>query len=169
MKQDAHKDKGFTLTYKFNAPRKRVFNAFSTAEALGALWGPVECKTTVLTLDFREGGIFHYKMEADGKCSYGRFLFSKIKPYHTLAFTNGFADEKANIVPAPFAMLLPREIFYHLNFKQNDGSTTIELIAKPVDASEEEEQAFNAIRPSMTNGFNATFGKLKAYLTEHKI
>jgi len=167
MKQITDKGKEFTLTYKFNAPQKLVFNAFSNAEALGEWWGPVECKTTVLHLDFREGGIFHYQMEANNKITYGRFLFKQIKPYHTLEFVNAFSDERANIVPAPFDIQLPLEIFYQLKFIENGGITTVELLARPINANEEETQAFNSISLSMVDGFGATFGKLEAYLKKY--
>jgi uncharacterized protein YndB with AHSA1/START domain len=131
---------------------------------LGEWWGPAECKTTVLRLDFREGGIFHYQMEANGNITYGRFLFKQIKPYDTLKFVNAFSDEHANIVPAPFDMQLPLEIFYALTFVEKKGITTIELLARPVNANEEQTRIFHSIRPSMVNGFGATFGKLEGYL-----
>jgi uncharacterized protein YndB with AHSA1/START domain len=167
MKQIIDNAQGFTLTYKFNAPQKLVFNAFSNAKALAEWWGPVECKTTVLRLDFREGGIFHFQMEANSKITYGRFLFKQIKPYHTLEFVNAFSDERANIVPAPFDIQLPLEIFYQLKFIENSGITTIELLARPINANEEETRVFHSISPSMVDGFGATFGKLESYLKKY--
>lgn len=167
MKQIIEKGKEFTLTYTFNAPQKLVFNAFSNAKALGEWWGPVECKTTVLHLDFSEGGTFHYQMDANNKITYGRFLFKKIRPYHTLEFVNAFSDEHENIVPAPFDIKLPMEILYQLKFVENGDITTIELLARPINANEEETQTFHSISPSMVDGFSATFAKLEAYLKRY--
>jgi uncharacterized protein YndB with AHSA1/START domain len=164
MKKQLGSEKEFTLKYNFNAPRRLVFNAFSDAKALGEWWGPVESKTTVIKLDYREGGIFHYRMETHGKANFGRFLFKKIVPYHTLEFTNAFADEHANVVPAPFDLNLPLEIFYKLKFTESGGITTIDLYARPVDADDSQYHAFNSISDSMVNGFNATFDKLKLYV-----
>lgn len=164
MKQKIESEKEFTLTYSFNAPQKLVFDAFSDANALGEWWGPVESKTTVVKLDFREGGIFHYKMEAHGKATFGRFLFKKIAPHHTLEFTNAFADKHANVVPAPFDLNFPLEIFYKLKFTESGGVTTINLHARPVDADGSQYHVFNSINDSMVNGFNATFEKLKIYI-----
>ncbi len=96
-----------------------VFNAFSNAEALNEWWGPVETNNSVISLDFRPGGIFHFKMESDGHVSYGRFLFKTIQPYDLLEFTNAFADEKANIVQAPFDINIPLEIFYSMRFTEH--------------------------------------------------
>lgn len=154
----------FRLVHEFDAPRKLVFNAFSTAEALNEWWGPVESRNSVISLDFRPGGIFHFKMEFNGMTSYGRFLFGKIDPYDLLEFTNAFSDEHANIVKAPFDIQIPMEIFYRLAFTENKGKTTITLTGHPVNASPEEVEGFLSINTGMQQGFGATFDKLSAFL-----
>lgn len=166
MKLVTDPGKSFSLTYHFEAPRKRVYNAFANADALNEWWGPVECKNSVVKLDFREGGIFHYKMEAGGNVNYGRFVFKTIKPHELLEFTNAFADERGNIVPAPFNIKLPIQIFYSLRFIEHEGITTIELTGTPVNATEEEQQVFTSINASMIQGFGGTFEKLKTYLNK---
>lgn len=152
------------LSYEFNAPKELVFGAFSTMEALGEWWGPVEMKNTPIRLDFRTGGIFHYRMEGMGQVNYGCFVFGEIRPYDVLEFTNAFADEHANIVKAPFDITLPEEIFYRLEFTEKNGKTTIHLTGTPVRASEEEQEGFLSINESMHDGFGATFDKLVIYL-----
>jgi uncharacterized protein YndB with AHSA1/START domain len=154
----------FNFTREFNAPRKRVFNAFSNAEALNAWWGPIETKNSVIKLDFRPGGIFHYRMESRGQITYGRFLFGKIQPYELLEFTNAFADENAKVVRAPFDILIPFEIFYRLQFTEHNGKTTIAMTGQAVNASPEELEGFRSIELGMQRGFGATFDKLSSYL-----
>ena len=156
----------FNFTREFNALRKHVFNAFSNAAALNAWWGPIETKNTVIRLDFRPGGIFHYKMESPGKITYGRFLFSKIEPFELLEFTNAFADEKAKVVRPPIDILIPLEIFYRLQFTEHNGKTTIVMTGQAVNASPEELEGFRSIELGMQRGFGATFNKLSAYLEE---
>jgi uncharacterized protein YndB with AHSA1/START domain len=158
----------FTLTYTFSAPKDLVFNAFGTAEALNEWWGPVESRNTVIQLDFKPGGIFHFKMEFPAFTTYGRFLFGRIQPYDLLEFTNAFADEKANVIQAPFDIPFPREIFYRLDFTEQNGQTTIHLTGLPVDASDEETKGFLSINTSMQQGFGATFDKLSNYLDKQK-
>ena len=70
----------FTFTYTFKAPKDLVFNAFGTAESLNEWWGPVESRNSVIQLDFKPGGIFHFKMEFQGLTTYGRFVFGRIQP-----------------------------------------------------------------------------------------
>lgn len=158
----------FTMVYEFNAPKKLVFNAFGDAEALNEWWGPVDSRNSVLKLDFRRGGIFHYKMEAAGNVTYGRFLFGDIDPHDLLEFTNAFADEHAKVVRAPFDITLPLEIFYRLVFTEHHGKTTITMTGEPVNASEEEAEGFRSIIPSMHEGFGATFEQLSLYLTKQE-
>ncbi|WP_276371223.1 SRPBCC domain-containing protein [Chryseolinea sp. H1M3-3] len=152
------------ITHQFNAPKKLVFNAFADPQALGEWWGPVERKNSVIKLDFRVGGIFHYRMEDNGKKSYGRFLFKKIQPHDLLEFTNGFADENANIVRAPFDIELPSEILYSLVFTEKNKVTTITMTGRPVEANNKEEETFRSIEGSMRQGFSAMYQVLEDYL-----
>lgn len=152
------------MEYRFQAPRKLVFNAFADADALNAWWGPVEAQNSVISLDFRPGGIFHFKMEGKGQISYGRFLFRDIRPHYLLEFTNAFADENAQVVKAPFDMPFPLEILYRITLQEEGPVTVLSLAGQPVNASPEEEAAFLSIRGSMDDGFGSTFDQLALYL-----
>lgn len=163
-KGTTQQDTDFVLVHEFNAPKETVFNAFGDAEALNQWWGPVESRNTVISLNFRSGGIFHYKMEFQDSTTYGRFLFGKVSPHDLLEFTIAFADEKGNAVDAPFDIPLPREIFYRLNFSGAGNKTTITLTGSPINASAAETKGFLSIRESMEQGFGATFEKLAVYL-----
>ncbi|WP_157753029.1 SRPBCC domain-containing protein [Chitinophaga sp. MD30] len=157
---------GFTLAYTFQAPQEQVFGAFGNAEALNAWWGPAETQNSVICLDFRPGGIFHFRMVSAGGVHYGRFLFTRIEPHYLLEFNNAFADEDANVVPPPFDLPFPLEVHYKLVFSEYNGATTITLTGTPVDADPEATAGFHAIRDSMEQGFGGTFGKLAHYLQQ---
>lgn len=166
MKVDdiSHEEEKLTIVHEFNAPKKVVFNAFRTEEALAEWWGPVECRNTVLKLEFKEGGVFHYKMEKGSSANYGCFTFIKIRPFDLLEFVNSFSDENGNILRAPFSIQLPVKIFYRLVFTEKKGKTTITLTGKPMEASKEEAQNFRSINKNVQQGFGATFDQLAAYL-----
>jgi uncharacterized protein YndB with AHSA1/START domain len=155
-----------TIVRKFDAPRSEVFSAFADADALNEWWGPADCKNSVVKLDFRPGGIFHYKMECGGRINYGRFLFSVVQPNDLLEFTNAFADEKATIVQAPFDIQLPLEIFYRFIFTEHDGKTTITMTGQAVNATDKEQETFNSIDRDMQEGFKDTFDQLEKYLAK---
>lgn len=163
-KQQTNEHQNFSFTYEFNAPKALVFNAFSTAEALNEWWGPAETVNSTIKLDFKPGGIFHFKMDYQGHASYGRFLFGQINPYDLLEFSNAFADENANVIKAPFEVNLPLEIFYRLTFTENNGKTTLFMTGEPLNDSDDEIAGFNSIADSMQEGFGATFDKLVVYL-----
>ncbi|MEQ8416709.1 MAG: SRPBCC domain-containing protein [Imperialibacter sp.] len=163
----SHKDK-LRLSYELNAPRELVFNAFSTAEALNEWWGPVETKNSAISLDFRPGGVFHFKMDFNGNVNYARFLFKTIEPYDLLEYSNAFADEQGKPIPAPFDVTLPLEIFYSLRFTETNGKTTIHLTGEPIYASQAEIDGFVSINESMHEGFEGTFAALAAFLDKQK-
>lgn len=58
--QHTDKTRVFTFVREFDAPKNLVFNAFSNAGALNEWWGPAESANSVISLDFRPGGIFHF-------------------------------------------------------------------------------------------------------------
>lgn len=157
----------FTMTHVCNAPKELVFNAFSTAEALNEWWGPADFKNSVIKLDFRPGGTFHFKMESGAHVMYARFLFRTIQPYDLLEFTNAFADEHGHVIRAPFDATFPLEILYRFVFTEDNGRTTITMTGVPFNASEEETGTYRAMDESMQQGFNGTFRQLDIYL--HKI
>lgn len=105
-------------------------------------------------------------MESGDAVNYGRFVFGNIQPYDMLEFTNSFADEHANVVPALFAIPIPDRIFYRLIFTENKGRTTITMTGRPVEASQEEETGFRSINSSMQKVFNASFKQLSEYLSK---
>lgn len=154
----------FLYVQTFDASREAVFRAFSTAEALNAWWGPAETVNSVIRLDFRPGGIFHFKMISGDTVSYGRFHYLRIEPDELLEFTNAFADEAGNVVPAPFPMPFPEEVHYRITFAEENGKTRVTLTGRPVNATAEQEETFRSIEDSMQQGFGSTFHKLVAYL-----
>jgi uncharacterized protein YndB with AHSA1/START domain len=160
----AHKEARFTLVHEFNAPKQLVFNAFATAEALGEWWGPAESKVIVVKLDFKPGGIFHYKTEPGPM--YGRLLFGKIQPFDLLEFTSSFSDENANIIKPPFDMPFPLEIFNRAVFTEQDGKTTITMTAEPVNASTDEVNMFKNLHSNMQQGTTGMMHKLALYLSK---
>lgn len=159
----------FTFQYTFDAPKHLVFNAFGNAEALNEWWGPVDSHNTVVKLDFSPGGIFHFSMQGkDGKISYGRMLFKTIQPHDLLEFSNAFADEKANVVKAPFDIPLPLEIHYRIVFTEAKGKTTIRMTGEAGDGTQEEVTGFASIFGGMETGFGASFSQLSKYLAKKK-
>ncbi|WP_129715162.1 SRPBCC domain-containing protein [Pedobacter sp. SYP-B3415] len=154
----------FRFSQNFNAPVSAVFQAFQDPEALNAWWGPAESVNSVISLDFKPGGTFRYRMEYNGVASYGRFLFSKIEQNVLLEFSNAFTDANGQVIHAPFDIRLPKEIYYVLRFSEKDGQTTLAMTGTPMSSDPAELSGFASIADSMQTGFGATFARLAAWL-----
>lgn len=155
---------GLTIVRKFNAPKSLVFSAFTTAEALAAWWGPKGMPITVHKLDFKPGGIFHYKMEGNGQVMWGVFHYGNIVEPDMIEFVNSFSDEEGNICKAPFPIDFPLEIFNRLTLEEENGVTTLTLKGHPINATAAQEETYRSMLSSMEQGFGGTMDQLESYL-----
>ncbi len=161
-------NKVLNITRVFDASKNDVFNAFSDAEALSAWWGPAECATSVISLDFKQGGMFHYKMDFNGHLSFGRIIYNTIQPTDLLEMTVAFADEHANAVPAPIPGKFPLEVKYRMELSESNGKTTLKMVGTPVTSDQEELNGYAALNDGMNEGFRKTFDALDVYITTQK-
>jgi uncharacterized protein YndB with AHSA1/START domain len=157
----------FIIVRDFQAPKELVFDAFAESEALTQWWGPKEMALTVLRLEFRPQGIFHYRMTgSNGESMYARFVYEKISRPDLLEFITSFTDPEGNVIRAPFFDNWPMEVYTKITFTENKGITTMTLLAYPVNASTEEEARFYSIAENMQQGYGGTFDKLDIYLNK---
>ncbi|WP_277182314.1 SRPBCC domain-containing protein [Caballeronia sp. BR00000012568055] len=155
----------FELDRLLDAPRERVWAAWSQADALARWWGPQGCTVTSHRFEFRPGGFFHYAMTFAGLPSmWGRFMYREIVEGERIAWLNSFANEHGGIARAPFNDACPMEIENTVTFTEEDGKTRLSLRATPFGATPVELSFFDALRPSLEQGFGGTFEQLAAYL-----
>jgi uncharacterized protein YndB with AHSA1/START domain len=166
MKNETRANK-FTIVREFEASPEEVFDAFSNGNSLSQWYGPAGFTTTVLTLDFKPGGIFHYCMQQGDYKMYGKFVFKRIEKPTLLELTNSFADETGTIVKAPFDIEIPKEILYTYQFEEKKGHTVMTMTGQPINANDKEITGFNSIEESMHQGFNASFDQLQKHLSGH--
>lgn len=158
-------ERTLVITREFNAPRDLVFKAWTDSELLARWWGPKGFTMVTSRMDLRPGGIFHYSMkDAAGAEMVGRFLYREIVEPERLVFTNAFADENGNAVPAPFDGHWPVEILNTVLFTEQDGKTLLTIHGVPVNATEQEMAFFGESHNLMRQGFGATFDQLDEYL-----
>jgi uncharacterized protein YndB with AHSA1/START domain len=153
------------ITRVFDAPRKLVFKAWSEAERLAQWWGPKGFGLEVKKLEFHPGGVFHYCMRmAEGAEMWGLFVYREILAPEHIVFVSSFSDKDCNITRAPFSQTWPLEVLNNLTLTEADGKTTLTLRGGPINASDQEYDAFESMFGSMQNGFNETFDQLEKYL-----
>lgn len=156
----------FVITRVFDAPRERVWTAWSEAERLAKWWGPKGCTIGVRKLDFRPGGVFHYSMQFNEGTMWGRFVYREIAAPERLVFVNSFSDENGGITRAPFSPTWPLEVLNIVTFTERDGKTTLTLRGGPIDPTDEERRTYEGFFDSMQQGFGGTFDQLDAYLAK---
>ncbi len=53
------------MTRRFKAPRERVFDAWSSVDAMTGWFGPAECTVLSGEIDFREGGRYRLQLKTE--------------------------------------------------------------------------------------------------------
>ena len=161
------KDGAFVMTRTFDAPRSRVWTAWSDAEQLQAWWGPKGCKLKVYRLEFRPGGFFHYAMKySNGPDMWGRFMYREIIARERLVWLNSFSNEDCGITRAPFDQKIPLEILNDVTMTEKGGKTTVTLNARPFSAADDERAVFEGMFASLEQGYGGTLDQLAALLAK---
>ncbi len=89
------------ITRVFDAPRDLVWDAWTKPAHFMKWWGPREFTAPVCKMDVRKGGRYHWLMRGpDGKDYWTAGEFTAVEPKSRLVYTDNFADEKGNVVPA---------------------------------------------------------------------
>jgi uncharacterized protein YndB with AHSA1/START domain len=87
----------------FDAPRERVWQAWSDPELLKQWWGPKNFSSPSCRMDFKEGGSYLFCMRSpEGRDFWSTGKFLEISNPERLVYIDSFADEKGNQVPPSF-------------------------------------------------------------------
>lgn len=157
---------GLLLSRVFNAPRELVFKVWTDPEHFGKWWGPQGFSLDVIKMDVRPGGMFlGCQKSPDGsQAMWGKFVYQEVIEPEKLVFVQSFSDEKGNTIRAPFNANWPLEIINTITLEEIDGKTTLTMQGGPVNATAEEQAAFDGMAPMVKQGFGGTFDQLAQYL-----
>jgi len=157
----------FVISGTFDAPREKVWEAWTELGQLEHWFGPKGIKTTAIKREFKPGGLFHYKMTTpDGKEMWGRQIYREISALHKLVWVNSFSDEHAGVARHPMAATWPLELLTTVAFSGNGEKTTVTLEWMPINASEAELKMFDGAREGMKGGWSGSFDQLTEYLAK---
>ena len=119
------------ITRVFDAPRSLVFKAWTDPEHVGRWWGPKGFTTPFCKIDLRPGGAFHYCMRSpEGRGFWGKGIYREIVEPERIVFTDFFADEEGNPVPATHYGMSPdwpAEMLVTVTFADHEGKTKLTL------------------------------------------
>jgi uncharacterized protein YndB with AHSA1/START domain len=119
------------FTRVFDAPRDRVWRAWTDPEILKLWCGPKNYTVPLYSVDLRVGGkTFNCIRTAEGQeiCSAGTYL--EIVEGKHLLITDNFSDKEGNIVPAStYGMFIdwPSDAKIDLTFEDLEGKTLLSL------------------------------------------
>jgi uncharacterized protein YndB with AHSA1/START domain len=119
-------------------------------------WGPKDFTSPSCKIDFRVGGNYLFCMRwPHGLDLWSTGVYLEIVPLEKIVYTDSFADEKGNVVPATyygFSGDFPMENQVTLIFEEFDGKTKLTLIHAGLPAGEH--------RSNASIGWNQSLDKL---------
>jgi len=160
----------FELERTFSSPLDLVWAAHSDIGHLQHWWGPKGCKLDALSLEFRPGGLFHYRMSyTTGAEMWGRFFYRDIADKKRIVWLNSFSNPGGGITRAPFSNDCPLEMLNDMVFTEKAGKTTLSLTSQPFGATPAEVQFYADLKPSLAQGYGGTLDALEAYLNDRHL
>ncbi len=124
--------KDLNIERVFDAPRELVWKAWTEPERLKRWWGPKTFTTPVSEIDFRVGGKYLNCMRSpDGKNYWSTGVYREIVPLERIVFTDCFADEQGNVVPATHYGMsddIPLEMLVTVTFEDHGSKTKMTLV-----------------------------------------
>lgn len=125
------REEGIVLTRILDAPRERVWRAWTEPARLKRWWAPKDCTTPHCTVDLRPGGAFHYCIRMpDGQDVWGLGVYREVVEPERLVYTDSFADAQGNPVPpSEYRMGAehPAEALVTVTFEDLAGKTRLTL------------------------------------------
>jgi len=159
------------ITRVFDAPRERVWQAWTDPEQIKKWWGPKNFTAPVIEIDFKVGGKYLFCMRgvpAPGQPEmdlYSTGEFKEIVPMEKIVWTDEFSDAEGNIQPASYYGMPGDEPVHMLvttTFEDSgDGKTKLTITHEGGMADMPDESK------NMEQGWNESLDKLAAAVKEN--
>lgn len=147
--------KKINVSRDFEATVVHVWDAWTKPELLDQWWAPKPWRAETRTMDFREGGIWHYAMVGpDGEKAWCLVEYLKIDIRKKFDAVDAFCDEHA-VRSADFPTST-----WHVSFIARGNSTRVEVVIE----YEEVEHLEKYIEMGFREGFTMALGNLDALL-----
>ena len=121
------------VTRRFDAPRERVWRAWSDPNEVMRWWGPQGFTSPTCRMDFREEGTTLVCMRSDqGWELFNTWTYRSIEPPERIEFVQGFSDAEGNrVAPTELGLPpgIPEEVRHVVSLSAIDDGTT-ELTVK---------------------------------------
>ncbi len=153
-----------SITRVFDAPRERVWQAWTDPQMFRKWWGPKGFTAPVAKFDLRVGGKYLNCMRSpEGQEYWSTGVYREILQPERLVMGDSFADPEGNIVPAThygLSAAFPIEMQISVRLEAQEGKTKLTLKHAGIAGIEEKD------RSDMEQGWNQSFDKLAELLTK---
>jgi uncharacterized protein YndB with AHSA1/START domain len=156
----------FVVFRMIDAPRARVWRAWTTEKELAAWMGPKGAEPGYAKLDFRVGGSYHYMIKFGGGEMWGLATYEEIEEPSRLVYVQQFSDKDRGLSVHPMAPTWPKRMRTTVHFQEFGEKTLISLYWKAVDPTEAERDTFEKGMDGMKGGWNGSFERLDEHLRE---
>jgi uncharacterized protein YndB with AHSA1/START domain len=148
------KTKTLEITRIFDAPREKVWKAWTEPEHVMKWWGPKGFTSPSCSIDLRVGGKIHFCMHGPEGTEFDKDMWSlgilkEIIPMEKLVMSDHFADAEGAIVsPKEYGMpgQWPEEMTISVTLEDTeDGKTKMTLVhtGHPVEMADMAKQGWN--------------------------
>lgn len=143
------------VTRDFAANLSLVWDAWTKPELLDLWWAPKPFRVQTKSMDFREGGMWHYGMiSEENEVHWCRIDYQTIDHQKSYSGLDAFCDEHANLNTA-----FPRSLWTN-EFKSNGENTTVNIVIK-YDTLEDLEKI---VSYGFKEGFSMAMENLDHYI-----
>jgi uncharacterized protein YndB with AHSA1/START domain len=143
---------GVIITRTFDAPRKRVFEAFTDPKLMSRWWGPGNLTNTIEKMDVRPGGIWRViQRDAEGNEYAFHGVYHGVTPPERLVYTFEFEGEPGHV------------LLETVTLEEENGRTKVTDLA----VFQTVEDRDRALQSGMEEGANESMDRL-AELVEKK-
>jgi uncharacterized protein YndB with AHSA1/START domain len=163
---DAHVTGQFVIFRYVDAPRDRVWRAWTDPKEMSAWFGPKGSETTHSDLDFRVGGSYHYAMKSGGVEMWGLAVYKEIEKPSKLVYVQQFSDKDRGLGVHPMSPTWPKRMLTTVHLQDFGPKTLISLYWAPVDPTAAETKTFAEGMSGMSQGWGGSFDRLDAFLKE---
>ncbi|MEX0720036.1 MAG: SRPBCC domain-containing protein [Balneolaceae bacterium] len=152
------KDRELIITRDFDAPSSLMFEVWTDCKHLKHWWGPSSWPMKECSLDFKEGGVWHFCLRGpnEGDESWGKAIYQEIDKPKKIVYTDHFSDKDGNINEEMPSMLIAVE-FHDYKGKARVVSTTL------FDTPETREKV---VEMGAVEGMSDSMGRLDEYLAQ---
>jgi len=131
MEKHAKNEQCITITRIIDAPRERVWERWTEPQQYMCWWGPKDFTSPYAKFDLRPGGKYVSCMRGpDGKEYWDTGTYEEISEPHRIVYTDSFADEHGNVVPASYYGMdsdRPMEMAVEVTLDDIGGKTRLTL------------------------------------------